>query len=143
MKISDISNTQKISSVSKKRSNNSGGDSFDSLISDDIGTVATEPTTHTSPVSSMDSLLSAQFVDYDTKDEKKKIEYGNQLLNELNNLKLQLLNGSTSPTSVKTILSAIKHHADSHIDPRLNDIIQEIELRAEVEIAKWEKTLEN
>jgi hypothetical protein len=68
-------------------------------------------------------------------------QYGDDLLNRLDDLRLAILDGVLSkdkPTELAHNLRQKRQNSDDH---KLNEIINEIELRAEVEVAKLTRDL--
>lgn len=69
--------------------------------------------------------------------EQKGIQKGLFLLDELEKLRGQLLNGSISPESIMTIQTYVKQMNTDNLDDRLQGLLLEIETRAVVELAKY------
>ena len=64
------------------------------------------------------------------------MQNGEDILDPLKGLRLSLLAGSVPKNKVVGIARLMRAQRQAPDDPRLNKIIDEIELRAEVEIAK-------
>ena len=95
-------------------------------------------------VSNVDALFSVQEVPdaMDTRSRKLAITYGEDLLARLDELKLGVLTGSMPKEKLTDLAQYLRQKRQSSDDLLLNEIILEIELRAEVEIAKlsrWAK----
>ncbi len=90
------------------------------------------------PVGGIDSVLAAQEVPdaLDARTRKQAVDRGGQILDKLDNLRLRLLEGSLSKGELAEIARLVRARRRSIDDPRLREIVDEIELRAEVEIAK-------
>lgn len=91
-------------------------------------------------LNNVDSLYLLQEIDgYDDSNEAKI--YGEKLLNMLDELKMNIIDGKYSKDILNSIINIINknHH---YIDPNLNEIIKEIEIRAEVELAKLQKVID-
>lgn len=87
--------------------------------------------------SPLDALLSLQEVTPEPISRQAAEQHGKALLDELDRLRHQLLNGNATPevlTRLSDMASARKGEVQ---DPRLREIIEEIELRAAVELAKY------
>lgn len=89
------------------------------------------------PISSVDALLAAQSVDAAGDEGRRRAtQRGEDILDRLDELRLALLAGSLSMTQVQSLANLVRSRRDAVADPRLREVLDEIELRAEVEIAK-------
>lgn len=109
----------------------SGG--FSKEISVDTPVVATQSTGGAVPIS---SLLSLQEVNDPLQERQRVIKHGEDLLEELDELRHGLLIGSFLEEKLNRILAMVKSQKARLADPRLKEIVGEIELRAAVELAK-------
>ena len=62
--------------------------------------------------------------------------YGGDLLDRLEDLRIGILSGAYPKQKLVDLAHRLRKKRQASDDPRLNEIIEEIELRAEVEIAK-------
>jgi hypothetical protein len=86
---------------------------------------------------SVDALLAAQSVDtVDDQGRKQAFKRGEDLLDKLEEIRQALLGGSLSAGQVQVMAALIRSKRAACSDPRLREILDEIELRAEVELAK-------
>ncbi len=90
-------------------------------------------------VASVSSLLSVQEVNDPLQERPQAIKHGEDLLDELDELRHGLLIGSYPEEKRNRILAMVKTQQGRLIDPRLKEIVDEIELRAAVELAKLGK----
>ena len=67
---------------------------------------------------------------------RQAIDHGNKLLDYLDELRHDLLMGRINAQTAEKIIKEIKENSHAAIDPRLKEIINDIELRAAVELAK-------
>lgn len=89
---------------------------------------------HTFCVTALDGLL---FHDSTEKENRKKnIQWGNELLDQLDSLRLELLTGNIPQKNLTNLANALKAKRETITDPHLNEIIREIETRVAVELAK-------
>jgi hypothetical protein len=89
------------------------------------------------PVSAMDSLLALQEVDPDeTRGAVQR--HAEDLLDELDELRHGLLVGALSRSQLRRLKTMVSARRATVDDPRLAEILDEIELRAAVELAKYE-----
>ncbi len=69
------------------------------------------------------------------------VRYGDELLDQLEDIRLGILTGSISKDRLAELAQKMRQKRQEVDDPRLNEIIDEIELRSEVEIAKLTRGL--
>lgn len=102
-----------------------------------------EPAAHasalsgTTPAGGVDSLLALQEIDPD--DRKGALHrHAEDLLDELDELRHGLLMGVLTRHQLSRLKSLVNARRATVTDPRLAEILDEIELRAAVEIAKYD-----
>ena len=90
------------------------------------------------PLGAMESILAAQEIPNSTDGLSKDVlvQYGDQLLDQLDDIKLAILSGAIPKEKLSNLAQMLRQKRQSLDDPRLNSIINEIELRVEVEVAK-------
>lgn len=89
------------------------------------------------PMVALDSLLAIQAEQDATAERRKRaVRRGHSLLDALDALKLSVLSGRLEPGDLLTIKARLMEERGHSGDPRLDEIIAHIELRAEVELAK-------
>ena len=96
------------------------------------------PATESASVSNVGSVFAVQEVPdaLEQRSRKLAITYGNDLLERLDELKIGVLDGSIPKEKLTDLAHHLRQKRQSSTDEKLNEIIAEIELRAEVEIAK-------
>lgn len=62
------------------------------------------------------------------------------LLDKLDEIRLDLLTGALSQPSIQRLSHIVTAHRAEVDDPKLNEILEEIDLRAQVELAKFSRT---
>ena len=84
------------------------------------------------------ALLATQGVGDSLEREAKKrlVDYGNDLLDKLEELRHGLLLGHVPKEKLIAMAQMVRSRRDSTPDPRLAELLDEIELRVEVELAK-------
>lgn len=88
-----------------------------------------------STVQSLDAILALQSVDNSEDRSRRAVQHGHDLLDQLEALRADLLAGHVSPQRVGALLSLIR--AKQQVgDQQLNGLIDDIALRARVELAK-------
>ena len=88
-------------------------------------------------IGSVDALLAAQSVETATEEERRQARArGDDILDRLDELRHGLLAGTLTRGQVVALANLVRSRRGSIVDPKLRELLDEIELRAEVEIAK-------
>lgn len=137
-KVNDVNKTKEISSGKVKKS--TGGADFSSYLKETIKPDAA-PVSGMSNISVADAIFAAQFADDVEERERKKklIKRGSSLLDKLDEIRQALLTGYISMDKLIEISRFVKEQRFDSSDHELAEIIGEIELRVEVELAKLTK----
>ena len=90
------------------------------------------------PINSIDSLLSLQEVPDSTTGRSKGLVFGKDMLDHLEDIRRGFLLGTIPKARLKALAQIIKQRRDNFQDPALADLLDQIELRARVELAKLE-----
>jgi hypothetical protein len=91
------------------------------------------------PIAALDSILTLQSVDDSTSGPSKGIARGEQILNLLDQVRDGLLAGGIPRATLTRLAMAVGKRQDIFVDPKLQSVLDEIELRAHVELAKLEQ----
>ena len=91
-----------------------------------------------SPVMNVSALLALQDVGTPTERKRKAVRRAARMLDALDEMKLNLLSGEPTLNSLTKLQQAIKDQREGTEDPKLEEILNEIETRAAVELAKLE-----
>ena len=94
-----------------------------------------------SAVGSLDALIALQEVDGPLGRRRRAIGRAGRVLDELDSLKLSMLDGEISETGLRRLSAAIREQRDATSDPALEALLDQIEARAAVELAKLEIAL--
>lgn len=91
-----------------------------------------------SPLAAVDALLAAQSVTDATDDQSRRrlIHRGEEILERLEDIRFGLLAGGLSRERLIELARMVRSRREVVADPRLAAVLDEIELRAEVELAK-------
>ena len=89
-------------------------------------------------VTSLDALLALQEVGGPLERRRRAVRRAGRILDVLDELKMALLDGHLPPAALERLLSAIHEERNGTDDPRLEGLLDEIETRAAVEMAKLE-----
>ena len=94
-----------------------------------------------SAVQSVDSVLSVQEVGGREGGRKRARERAELMLDRLEDIRHGLLMGAIPRDRLQELASAVRRQREAIDDPRLFEILDEIELRARVELAKLERSV--
>ena len=138
-KINDVNKAQDLGSSGKTRKT-AGGSDFSSYLRETMKP-GEAPVSGVGGISVSDAVFAAQLADGAEEREKKKklIKRGNALLDKLEEIRQALLSGYISMDKLIEISRFVKEQRFDSSDVRLTEIIGEIELRVEVELAKLTK----
>jgi hypothetical protein len=89
-------------------------------------------------VSSLGALLALQEVGGPLERRRKAVNRAGRLLDVLDEVKIALLEGSLPASALTRLMSTIREQRDGTDDPQLEGLLNEIETRAAVELAKLE-----
>lgn len=103
---------------------------------DQAGTAA--QVTGARPMGGIDSILALQEVDTATERRARARRRGDLMLDKLEELRIALLSGTMSRDSLMELAASLRARREDCGDPRLQSVLDEIELRAAVELAKLE-----
>lgn len=133
-----VSGPGRVGSTQKARGSKSAsktGKKF-SVPEDAAETVPTSNVASASPITSIDAILALQGVDDSASGNKKALTKGQDLLDRLDEIRHGLLLGSIPVDRLKRLQETLNSIEVSATDPKLAEIVKEIEVRAAVELAK-------
>ena len=139
MKVSGPGSTQSSGSVRRARR---GGEGESAKFADQIRgeeSVASAGVSAATPLTPLDALLAVQEAGTSTQGRSKGLSRGTRMLDLLDDVRHGLLRGAIPVSKLESLLTAVKSQRDHVDDPRLSEILDEIELRAAVELAKLER----
>ena len=104
----------------------------------ETGEAGAAPAIESGLVGNVDALYAVQEVPdaLDQRSRKIAVSYGKDLLDRLDDIKIGVLNGTMPKEKLTDLAQYLRQKRQTSDDDALNEIITEIELRAEVEIAK-------
>ena len=138
MQVSNI-NKVKETTTTKSTRKSSGAD-FSSYLRDVVAP-SSETISGAGSVTVTDAIFAAQMIGEEEEKElrRQQIKRGQTLLEKLEEIRDGLLRGYLSKESLMNTARFVHEHKFEAQDERLNEIIEEIELRVEVELAKLMK----
>jgi hypothetical protein len=136
----EIKSTSRIGSSTVRRVA-SGATSSDAFT---VSDVASQPRAQTiaapGPIASVESILTLQSLDDSTSGRSKGLDHGERLLDMLDEVRDGLLAGGIPRGTLNRLATAVSRRQEGFADPKLQGVLDEIELRARVELAKLEQS---
>jgi hypothetical protein len=131
--------SSKVDNIKKKSAvSTSGGGEFDGLLSvGDSG--STSPASYANSIGSINSIFSVQEMSIGIIDPEEAKEKGLELLDELKKLRNGIVMEQINIQSLQHLLNKIQNEKIHVADPKLQEIVDDIETRASVELAKLGK----
>jgi len=143
MKVTRVGASKEVAPAKKKgKVPASGAGSFADSLKETQGVSSATEAGEQAAVAGVDGILAAQTVadpTDDTPQRRRMIAFGDDLLDQLEDLRIGILTGSFSKEKLTDLAQKLRQKRGQTQDPVLNGLIQEIELRAEVEIAKYSR----
>lgn len=136
MKIEGPNRTNAPGKTDKAKKAGSAGTSFsDYLSTEEVGTAAAPV-----GVAGVNLFVALQAAEQATEQDQRRraIVHADDLLNELEDLRIGLLLGSYTMTQLQNLAARVRQQRLVVQDPALKALLDDIELRASVELAKYE-----
>jgi hypothetical protein len=89
-------------------------------------------------VGSVDALIALQAAGSPLERKRRAVRRAGRILDVLDEIKIGLLDGTLSHLDLSRLVNAVKAEREGTDDPRLEGVLDEIETRAAVELAKLE-----
>jgi hypothetical protein len=124
------------SAIRRKPATANGGGGF--TVSD-VGETHAHIVAGPGPIAALDSILALQDMGNPTEGRSKGLAHGEQLLAILDSVRDGLLAGGIPRATLNRLAVAVTRRHDVFADPKLQDVLDQIELRAHVELAKLEQ----
>lgn len=102
------------------------------------GPASAAATSSASSVAGVSALMALQGVEDATERRRRAIRRGGGLLDRLDELKLALLNGQDGAPALERLARSLREERPDDADPGLKGVLDQIDLRAAVEMAKAE-----
>lgn len=120
-----------------KKTGSSGGTSFSEFLTE---TPENNPASAASGVAGVNLFLALQASEHATDQEQRRqaVAHADDLLNELEDLRIGLLLGSYTVTQLRSLAQRLQQQRFQIQDRDLLALMDDIELRAAVELAKYE-----
>lgn len=141
MKIEGPSKTGQASKSNKSGKTTKTGASFGDMLTQ--ATQGGQQTQAAQSINQVDALLAVQGAEDPTERAARRRvrERGENILRKLDNIRLGLLTGRLSAREMLEVADVIASHREKINDPRMTAVLDEIDLRAQIELAKMKKGL--
>jgi hypothetical protein len=141
MKIWSTSNVEPAALRRTQRRSDKSGETFHV---DSPGSArSSAPLTQSAPLTAVDTLLALQAVPEASEGRRRAVRRAGDMLDLLDEIRVGLLEGTVPEGKLKGLLRVVQSRREAVADPRLSAVLDEIELRAEVELAKYGASLGN
>jgi len=137
MKIDSTKNANVSKAKKTKKGGSSSGSDFAGMVQGGGEAEETASAGSAGAPTGVEGLFSLQEVDDPTAERKSARIQGETILEQLEDLRLAILLGEIPKSKLEKINEVIQHQKKTFTDPRLKEILLEIELRARVELAKY------
>jgi len=134
----EIKGTGGVDRAYVRRGVKSTGGSDSTFTVSDTGATHAQVVAGPGPIAALDSILTLQGLEDSTDGRSKGLKHGEQLLDMLDQVRDGLLAGGIPRSTLTRLANAITRRREGFADPKLQAVIDEIELRAHVELAKLE-----
>lgn len=137
IKVGGPNKSNSVNSSKKTKNKKGSGSSFASFV-ENQGVDEDNSVGVTQNIGGIDAVLAAQMVEDSTDQEsrRKNIKRGEDILDKLEDIRDGILRGFIEKDKLIEIAQFVRSRREQTNDTRLAEILDEIELRAEVEIAK-------
>lgn len=141
MKIQGPSESQKAGKSKGASKTGKSNGAFGAMVTG--GAAETSGAVATGSVASVDALLAVQAAEDPTERAAKRRmrQRGDSLLDKLDEIRLGLLTGNMTVGQVIGIADVVASHREKVNDPKMSALLDEIDLRAQIEIAKMRKAI--
>lgn len=137
MKIEGPNKSQSSKGVSKTGAKKGAGDtSFSGMVDSGGDAAAAKPASGVMQISSLDALLSVQEAGDSTESVKRAKRQGIDMLDQLDRIRLGLLTGGIPVSALEQLERMVTRQREKIMDPVLAAVLDEIDLRVQVELAK-------
>ncbi len=143
MKIEGPSKTQKTGKSDKAKKANKADGSFGEMVTGAAKESAA--TAASQSIAKVDALLAVQGAESATEKtaRRKMRERGDNVLKQLDLLRMGLLTGDLTLGQVIDVADVVASHREKISDPQMTAVLDEIDMRAQIEIAKARKAMES
>jgi hypothetical protein len=141
VRLVEIKSTRRLDAASAvRRAGRAGMAEGKSFAAEEIADAKTAAAlTGTGPIAAVDTILALQGVEDSADSRTRGVRHGEQLLTLLDEVRDGLLAGGIPRATLTRLALAIAKRRENFVDPKLQSVLDEIDLRARVELAKLEQ----
>ena len=144
MQINNVGRARQIEELKKKKKAGTiSGSEFSEMLEALESSEDTAPTESTAQVGGLDALLAVQAGSQDEEFRQKQrqsVDHAELILDKLETLRRDILLGNLSQTRLSEIAHSLQLHGGFPDDPKLDKLLKDVSLRAQVELAKFDQT---
>ena len=142
MKIDGPGKSQQASQTQRKGKTSGTGGAFGEYLTE--GAEQAEAPSATHSIAHIDTLLAVQETENPTERaaRKRMQARADTLLDELERMRMALLTGTLTVGHVIDIADVVAQHREKIMDPRLTAVLDEIDMRAQIELAKMRQAMD-
>lgn len=143
MKVEGPSKTQKTAKTGKASKTTKADGTFGAMVTG--AAQETSGAAASQSIAKVDALLAVQGAEDPTERAARRQvrERGHNILRQLDHIRLGILTGNLTIGQVIDIADVVASHREKITDPDLSAVLDEIDLRAQIEIAKMRKAMES
>ena len=136
----EVGGTRRIETSSVRRAGRSSASDGKSFVTEEVQEARSAATlTGAAPIAAVDTILALQGIEDSAEDRRRGVQHGDDLLTLLDEVRDGLLAGGIPRHILNRLATAISKRRENFADPKLQNVLDEIELRARVELAKLEQ----
>ncbi len=132
-----VTGSRPIESASARRATRAGSSSGVFQVDAGLGDRTVSHTASSAPLAAVDTLLALQSVPDAATGRKRALRRAVDMLDLLDDIKIGLLEGQLPKTKLEGLLRVVQTRRDEVCEPGLICVLEEVELRAQVELAKF------
>ncbi|KZK93187.1 MULTISPECIES: flagellar assembly protein FliX [unclassified Pseudovibrio] len=132
--VSGLNSTSKVGTKRRKGSEGEQAGAF-AVEEETTSVVQSQAGVPTPSLQGVDSLLALQQMEVQVDDKQRAVQHGNKLLDQLDALRIDLLQGKVQPERLERLVGNLSMQVKSG-NPGLDRVVEDIELRARIELAK-------
>jgi Class II flagellar assembly regulator len=136
----EIKSSRRVESSPVRRAGRTAAGDGASFAAEEIADAKTAAAlTGTGPIAAVNTILALQGVEDSTDSRTRGVRHGEQLLSLLDEVRDGLLAGGIPRATLHRLAAAISKRRESFVDPDLQSVLDDIDLRARIELAKLEQ----
>ena len=136
----EINGPRKVETSTVRRVARAATSDSKGFVAEEIHEARASALTGAGPLAAVDTILALQGIEDSTSERQRGVQHADELLKLLDEIRDGLLAGGISRLTLTRLALATSKRRETFADPKLQTILDEIELRARVELAKLEQS---